>query len=30
MFGYNGGLEHALDRWILEGNLLAPPSGGKS
>jgi hypothetical protein len=24
MFGYNGALEHALDRWIREGNLLAP------
>jgi hypothetical protein len=30
MFGYNGALEHALDRWIFEGNLLAPAPGGKA
>lgn len=29
MFGYNGALEHALDRWIFEGNLLSPPPGGE-
>lgn len=30
MFGYNAALEHALDRWIREGNLLTPAPGGEA